>query len=366
MKPPAPFWKILPNRVRRNYHGGALLSAFNGGAAATAGDDSGDGDCPEDWIASTVVAKNPGMPLVADEGLTRVKSARGETHSLKSLIEAEPDYYLGADHWRARGAELGFLAKLLDSSMRLHVQAHPTAVFSQKHLNSHYGKFESYVILGFREGASPYVRLGFQHAPSPQEWRRIIGTQDIAAMDACFEPIPLNVGDIWIVPGGMPHAIGEGVLMLEVMEPSDWVVRCEFSRNGVVVPPEGRFMGRDLDFCLNIFDYAEYSVADIRRRCQLQPRLLQKTAALAAEELVGRAHTDCFCVNRYRFSGDGPLPASSAIRLLLVVSGNGVLVCGGQEAPLARGEKFILPANAPAASVKLPAGESLEILVCHP
>ena len=39
-------------------------------------------------------------------------------------------------------------------------------------------------------------------------------------------------GDVWIVPGGLPHAIGAGVLMVEVMEPSDWVVRCEFEREG--------------------------------------------------------------------------------------------------------------------------------------
>jgi mannose-6-phosphate isomerase len=356
----APFWEILPARVRRNYHGGALLSAFNGGAAER------DGDCPEDWIASAVVARNPGRPPVPDEGLTRVRSAHGEIRLLASLLEAEPAYCLGESHWHKRGAELGFLAKLLDSSMRLHVQAHPSAAFSQRHLNSRYGKFESYVILGFREGVSPYLRLGFQHAPSPQTWRRIIENQDIAAMDACFDPIPLNIGEIWIVPGGMPHAIGEGVLMLEVMEPSDWVVRCEFSRNGVMVPPEGRFMGRDLDFCLRIFDYTQYSVEEARQRCQLQPALLEAADYLTVEELVGRAHTDCFSVRRYRFSGGGPLPDSSSIRLLLVASGEGTLACGGQETPLRRGRRFILPANGPRASVNLPTGTSLELLVCNP
>jgi mannose-6-phosphate isomerase len=361
MKPPSPFWEILPNRVRRNYHGGALLSAFNGEAAAI------DGGCPEDWIASTVVARNPGMTPVPDEGLTRVRSPDGKIHLLKSLLEAEPVYCLGGNHWRKKGAGLGFLAKLLDSSMRLHVQAHPTAAFSQKYLNSQYGKFESYIILGFRERVAPCLRLGFQHAPAPETWRHIIETQDIAAMDACFEPIPLAVGDVWIVPGGMPHAIGEGVLMLEVMEPSDWVVRCEFSRNGVVVPPEGRFMGRDLDFCLRIFDYTQYSVDEIRQRCQLQPVLLPGTDYLTREELAGRSHTGSFVIQRYRFNNGGGLPpAPASIRLLLVVSGGGTLVCGGQEARLRRGKRFILPAGGTKASVNVPPGTSLELLVCNP
>ena len=32
--------------------------------------------------------------------------------------------------------------------------------------------------------------------------------------------------------------------MLEIMEPSDLVVRCEFEREGIVVPEDGRFMGQ--------------------------------------------------------------------------------------------------------------------------
>lgn len=355
-----PFWEILPNRVRRNYLGGALLAAFNGGAPEP------DGIRPEDWIASTTIAKNPGLPPLPDEGLTKVRSPGGEVVFLKSLLENDPLYYLGETHLRERGTELGFLAKLLDSSMRLHVQAHPTAAFSQKHLNSRYGKFEAYVILGFREDAEPYIRLGFQNAPTKQKWRRIITEQNIAAMDACFEPIPLNIGDIWIVPGGMPHAIGENVLMLEVMEPSDWVVRCEFSRNGVTVPPEARFMDRSLDFCLNIFDYTQYSADEIRQRCSLRPTLLEKTNSLTVEELIGPAHTDCFRVNRYRFASGAELPASSTIRLLLVTSGDGTLSCGGEETALASGKKLILPAGAPSASVQIPRGKQLEMLVCQP
>ena len=62
--------------------------------------------------------------------------------------------------------------------------------------------------------------------------------QDKARMDGCFEKIPVQVGEVWYIPGGMPHAIGEGITMLEIMEPSDLVVRCEFEREGIVVPGE--------------------------------------------------------------------------------------------------------------------------------
>ena len=59
--------------------------------------------------------------------------------------------------------------------------------------------------------------------------------------------------------------------MLEIMEPSDLVVRCEFEREGIVVPEDGRFMGRGLDFCLDIFDYTEYPKEEIMEKCRIEP-----------------------------------------------------------------------------------------------
>lgn len=355
-----PFLQILPNRVRRNYRGGALLEAWTGECAQT------DGEQPEDWIGSTVEAVNPGLPPIPQEGLTAVVTPAGQTALLRDALAAAPEYYLGDTHLHAHGHGLGFLAKLLDSAIRLHVQAHPTAAFAQQHLGSRYGKLETYVVLAVRAGMSPCLRLGFQHSPGREGWRRIIETQDIAAMDACFESIPLRVGDVWRVPGGLPHAIGAGALVLEVMEPSDWVVRCEFEREGIVVPPQGRFMGRGLDFCLDVFDYTAYSVEAIEERCQLQPRLLSQTDALREEQLVDSSHTDCFAIRRLRVRGTAILPLRGLICLCLVVQGEGVLVAGGCTLILKQGQRFFLPAAGAEPCVHTLADEPLELLVCEP
>lgn len=355
-----PYLEILPNRVRRNYSGGALLEQWTGEGS------EGDGERPEDWIGSTVEAVNPGLPPVENEGLTCVRLPGGETARLRDLLADAPDYYLGADHVAANGLELGFLAKLLDSAIRLHVQAHPTSAFSQARLNSRYGKLETYVVLATREGSEPYLRLGFQHAPSREQWRRIIEEQDIPAMDACFEPIPLRVGEVWRVPGGLPHAIGAGALVLEVMEPSDWVVRCEFEREGIVVPPEGRFMRRGLDFCLDIFDYASRSVDEIKKLCRLSPHVLAQTDALTDEQLVGPEHTDCFTVRRLSVRAAAALPATGLMALCLVAKGTGTLRAGGRELALKPGSRFFLPAAGPEARVIPADSEPMELLLCLP
>jgi mannose-6-phosphate isomerase len=351
---------VLPTRVRRNYRGGLLLDRLEGIAAPV------DSDRPESWIASTIEASNPGLPTVEAEGLTRVRQAGGaEETTLGALIARAPAVYLGTRHVETMGTQLGFLAKLLDSSMRLHVQAHPTSAFARAHLGAPFGKLEVYYVLGVRNGAEGHIRLGFQRSPGRDRWKRIIEEQDIAAMDACFDPIPVRPGEAWIVPGGLPHAIGAGVLMVEVMEPSDLVVRCEFEREGVVVPPGGRFMGRGLDFCLDVFDYAEYPIAEVRRRFCLTPASQASTPGWIVDRLVGRDRTGCFEICRIQADRRGLWGNDGRCALAIVTRGSGVISVGGEQLPLKFGESCFVAAASEGMSFA-PGAPGSELLLCRP
>ena len=360
MYPVKPGIVSLPaNRVRRNYRGGRFLDAFEGR------DSSVDSERPEDWIASTIEAINPGMTPNVGEGLAKIVGPGGKTCLLREMFASDPDYFLGRSHVDRLGLDLGFLAKLLDASMRLHVQAHPTAAFAQEHLNSRYGKFESYVMLQVRPNTNPYIRLGFQHPPSADEWRRIVFEQDISAMDSCFEPISVNEGEVWIVPGGYPHAIGGGILMLEVMEPSDLVVRCEFSREGIEVPPEGRFMGRDPDFALQIFNFSAIGLEEARRRFCVRPTLLDENRTYRRERLIGHRQTDCFTIDRFRFSEDARVDLTQRVQIGLVSKGAGNLTVGSTTVESSTGGHFLIPALETAMRVETTEAP-LEILICAP
>lgn len=355
----SPLLPIAPTRVRRNYRGGLLLDRLEGLAAPA------DSDRPESWLASTVGASNPGMPAVPGEGLTRLVTADGSHRMLASCIERAPEYHLGARHVRHLGTELGFLAKLLDSAMRLHVQAHPTAAFARRHIGSPFGKLEVYYVLAVREGCEGYIRLGFQRPPTPTEWKGIILAQDIAAMDSCFDRIPVHPGEVWIVPGGLPHAIGEGVLMVEVMEPSDLVVRCEFEREGVVVPPAGRFMGRDLDFCLRVFDYTAYSPDEIRQRSLLAPTPLRSGHRWQLDRLVGAERTSCFEIQRLRGCGTVQLPTELRCAFAIQTAGSATLRAGNASVTLAFGQAcFVAAAAGPLECDLGPTGS--ELVFCRP
>ena len=336
---------LLPNRVRRNYRGGAGIDRLQAGGATDRVYTYTDSDKPEEWVASLVNARNPGLAPVKDEGLSRC-AIHGEP-LLAELLRSAPEFYLGKEWYNSRGLDLGFLLKILDSSMRLHVQAHPTAAFARKYLGSPYGKFECYYILSIREGKEGYIRLGFQHSPGRDEWRRIIAEQDIQAMDACFEKIPVKAGDVWYIPGGVPHAIGENTLMLEIMEPSDLVVRCEFEREGIIVPPDARFMGRDLNFCLDIFDYTEQPMEEVCGKYRLSPKRLAGSGSGALFDELVSPRLAPFAVRRLSLPPDAAIPFDvSSFSAAVVTRGEVTINSGTGQAILGQGQSLFIAAAA--------------------
>lgn len=350
---------LPPNRVRRNYHGGAGLDRLSGNASPA------DGDRPENWVCSLVPAINPGLPPVPDEGLSQVM-IDGGLRLLRDVFADDPAHYLGAAHVASRGLDTGFLTKQLDSSMRLHLQAHPTREFARKHLGRPWGKFEAYVILSVRPGADPYIRLGFQHPPTPTEWQRIVLDQDIAAMDACFEPVPVRPGEVWFVPGGLPHALGGGLTVLEIMEPSDLVVRCEFEREGIVVPPPARFMGREPADALRIFDFTPWPVADVCRKFHVSPKTLREETGFTESLLIGPDQIDCFEVRKVVVSSPSTLTLDERFAIGLVHAGTAqIRTADGETMEASPGSAFFTAAAARELSI-VPENEPFVLHLCLP
>jgi mannose-6-phosphate isomerase len=346
MHPPS--GRILPlpaNRVWRTYLGGRELDRLAGATGA-------DTHFPEDWIASTTRAINPAdatrhtaSPLA--EGLSPVVIGSDSTpHSFADLLSADPAFYLGAAHAARFGATPQLLVKFLDPSIRLHFQVHPTAAFARQFLNAPSGKTEAYHILAIRDDLphAPYLYLGFQRPPSRAELRRMIEQQDIAALEACFDKIPVNVGDTFIVPGGVPHALGPGLLLAEIMEPSDLVVRFEFERGGYTLPESARFMNRGLDFCLDVFDLEAWPVSRVLTEALCPPRRLRALGPDSYQDnLIGTERTPCFRIRKSHLRG--PIRRHDAECFVgIVTAGSGTLTAGGESHTLRMFDKFFVPA----------------------
>ncbi|MBE0676366.1 MAG: class I mannose-6-phosphate isomerase, partial [Bacteroidales bacterium] len=316
-----------------------------------------------DWIGSTTRAVNKGREHLTEEGLSKV-TLEDKIITLKKLCEEQPESLLGAKHFKKYGANTQLLLKFLDSSIRLHIQCHPTIPFAQKYLNSNSGKTEAYVILSIRdEVTEPYIYLGFQHPPAKEDFKRMIEEQDEKALLSCFEKVPIKPGDVFMVPGGMPHAIGEGVFMIEIMEPTDFAVRIEFERGGYVLPEESRFMNRGIDFAISMFNFQATPIEAIRKNYFAEPRVVDKQNQSIEYALIDAQKTPCFSVNRIivndRFNKE-----ADSFYIGIVTKGSGNVQIDHQLYPVKEGSKFLVPFQT--GSVTFKSDNGMEIITTFP
>lgn len=349
---------LLPaNRVWRTYPGGATLDWLAGK------ENPGDSHFPEDWIASITTARNAGREHLR-EGVSTVEVG-GRSHELDGLIARDPEYFLGSAHVARHGASPMLLVKFLDPAIRLHVQAHPTREFARAHLGAISGKTEAYHVLAVRENvAQPHLYLGFQHPPAREEFRRMVEAQDVAAIERCFEKVPLAPGDTIIVPGGLPHAVGAGVFLVEIQEPSDLVVRLEFERGGYVLPERARFMDRGIDFALSLIDFAAHPLAEIDARWRCRPQRRRELAPGSWQDtLIGPEHTPCFRVRRTHL--ESPVAKrEDEFHVAIVTEGACTIETARGRHRLGRFDKCLLPAGL--GEVLISPLAPTEIIECYP
>lgn len=348
---------LPPNRVCRSYTGGRTLDQLAGASAPA------DSHFPEDWIASTTRAINVGRETVT-EGPARVVVG-GQDHDFATLLASDPDYFLGADHVARHGAQPQVLVKLLDPAIRLHLQVHPSAAFARERMKAPSGKTEAYHILSVRpEVQDPAIYLGFREPPTRDRLRDLIERQDIPALLAAMNRVPVRPGDTYVVPGGLPHALGEGLFLVEVQEPSDLVVRFEFERGGHVLPESARFMQRGLEFCLDVFDLSPWSPGRVLVEASCLPR---RRRALGADswqdDLIGPERTSCFRVRRSTLHTATQKTESSA-HIGIVTTGACALRAGGETHRFQIGGRYFVPAGVGAVAFE-PEPECT-VLECYP
>ncbi|MDA8296374.1 MAG: class I mannose-6-phosphate isomerase [Actinomycetota bacterium] len=299
-----------PNQPSQAYPGGGRGARFRGLDAQGSPE-------PEDWIASVTArwGQAPSGLSVLEDGTT-----------LKDAIEAEPEAFLGPDHVAAFGADPFLLVKLLDSAERLVVHCHPDRSFAQAHLGCAHGKTEAWLVLEAEPGAEVY--LTFRREVARDELGDWVSRQDVDRMLEALHPIAVQPGSAVLVPAGVPHAIGAGILLVELQEPTDFSVMLE----------QGRFQGGDLglgfDVALGCVDRAAWSLERLSHL--LGPGLGQHGAVLPgaadpffrAEHLLGSASD--------RIAGFG---------VLVVVDGVGELAgeFPGRPLPLRRGATVLVP-----------------------
>jgi mannose-6-phosphate isomerase len=326
-QPDAPV-ALGPNQPTHFYRGGAGIARFRGTAQPSA-------YAPEDWIGSTTeMFSRPGV------GLSRLGS--GET--LRDAIAAAPAGFLGPDHVARYGADPGLLVKLLDTDARLVAHFHPDRDFAARHLRSAHGKTEAWIIVETRqEGTDPsagHVYLGFSRDADPAVIRRWVADQDTAAILDSLNKVAVAPGDTCLVPAGVPHAIGAGITLVELQEPTDFSILLEWAGFAIDGATDGH-LGLGFDLALTALDYSGW---DERRRRTLRASRPGAAGRPGVTRLLPPGADAFFRAERVDVSA--PVTFEPGYAILIVLSGQGRIGYPAGSLAIRRGSTILVPYGA--------------------
>jgi len=356
-------FKLASNRVWRTYTGGELLERWANC------DEPADGHLPEEWIASVTRANNPGREYIRDEGCSLVELDSERKIPLIELIGVDPEGMLGAGHVAKYGLNTALLVKLLDSAERLTIQVHPDDDISMRLFGSRFGKTEAWYILGKRSntGARPYVLFGFKPGMTREKWVRLFEEQDIDAMAEALHKIYIEPGQVYLVEGGIPHAIGPGCFILEIQQPTDYTIRVEKRTPlGREIPDKLCHQGVGFDKMFDCFKFDTYSEEEILNRWRIHPEGLKSHSGFMEQELIGYGHTPHFRMVSAEVSSEYLLEQCPTFSSLVVLSGEGELHWEGEAVTIRQGETYFLPASLRQASIRSTLHNPVNVIRCYP
>lgn len=308
----------------RTYTGGRLIEKLHGNESAS------DDNFPEEWIMSTVAARNSGREHIV-EGISMVE---GTSVSLAQLIEEDPTKLLGEKHFRKYGNKLGVLVKLIDSAERLTIQVHPTREKARELFDSPFGKTECWHILGGREvnEEKPCIYFGFKEGITREHWKDVFDRQDISEMLNCLHRFEVKPGDTFLIEGGIPHAIGAGCFLVEIQEPTDYTVRTEkVTPAGLRVADFMCHQGLGFDRMFDCFDYNGYSREEVLARWYKKP---------VGKTLIGYDDTEMFGLEMCTLADTQEISSNHVFSGIYILEGEGNV----DGISVKQGAQFFIPA----------------------
>ncbi len=230
-----------------------------------------------------------------------------------------------------RNGRFPLLIKLLDARDALSVQVHPRA-------GSPGAKNEAWYVLHAQPGARIYA--GLRAGAGQEQFAQAAGTREIVRL---LETVPADPGTCIYLPSGTIHALGEGLVILEVQDPEDVTYRVyDWERVG----PTGRTRELHVAESLKHGDAAARPIV-----CRL--------AEPAAAGPPGATHCGPFWFQRRRIGPGGvALADSRTFEVWFAVSGS--MSFRARHATCMRaGETALIPARAAGWSVESERGAEI-------
>ena len=249
-------------------------------------------------------------------GQSRLVNGALAGKTLQEAIDLYPEAILGTEVYQKHGTHFPILIKFIDAADKLSVQVHPDdALAHQLEGPEENGKTEMWVVLDADPGAKlVYV---FNRDTTKEELKTAIAQQQLEEL-LCY--VPVKKGDVFFIPAGTVHAIGEGILIAEIQQNSDTTYR--------------------------VYDYGRIGLDG-------QPRALHVDKALTAAHLQAKPAADIdltkgiccpyFAVRRQTLNGVAELPVHKEhFEILMILEGS--MTIGGLT--VKKGDSVLVPAAA--------------------
>lgn len=196
-----------------------------------------DSDTPigESWEVSAV----PSSPSIIANG---VHAGR----DLIAVINESPEDILGQAVCEHYQGQLPLLVKFIDARQNLSIQVHPDDDMARR-VHGKMGKSEMWYIIDAKPGS--YLYAGFRQEITPEAYKQRVADGTITEVLARHE---VKTGDVFYLPAGRVHAIGEGILLAEVQQSSDVTYRIfDYNRPGM----DGKPRELHTDLAAQAIDY---------------------------------------------------------------------------------------------------------------
>lgn len=150
-----------------------------------------------------------------DNGMSIVANGPLKGKSLKDLISEFGELLVGR---KVDINNFPLLVKLINSKDYLSVQVHPNDEYASKEENQQ-GKTEAWYVMSAKDGSK--IVVGTNNCTKKQ----FIDAIKNNTVEDCLNYIDVKQGDCFLINSGLVHAIGEGLVILEVQQNSDVTYR---------------------------------------------------------------------------------------------------------------------------------------------
>lgn len=141
-------------------------------------------------------------------------------NNIEEIIEVYMGNLIGDKIYEKYGLTFPLLIKSLDCHDVLSVQVHPDDELAAERHNS-YGKTEMWYIVDAEPGA--FIYIGFNRKDITRE--EYIAAINEGRLPELLNKVEVKPGDTFFIPAGTIHALGKGVVVLEIQQTSDVTYR---------------------------------------------------------------------------------------------------------------------------------------------